>query len=108
VFRLLVLCRGPYHLRHEQGEAWLREQLESVLRRDGLGAASLTGLDDASPTEAREWDWLIEVSLAEPAARAALGRGGACSELLADMRLLGMAPTVALAADPKAIDPRPS
>ena len=106
--RLLILCRRPYHLGPGEAEAWLGEQLEDVIRRDGLDAASLTGLEHAREDAPREWDWLIEFEVDDEARAAALEAGGACGELLADMRLLGMSPTAALAADPKTIDERPS
>ena len=97
--RLLVLCRRPYHLPREEGEAWLRHELEMVLRRDRLHGARLTRLENAYEVSTRNWDWLIELQPGDGSLVDALSRGGACGELLADMRLLGMSPAVALAAD---------
>jgi hypothetical protein len=102
VSRLLLLCRRPYHLGREEGEAWLRRELEVVLRRDRLRGARLTGLEDACARSARDFDWLIELQLDDESP--ASSRGSAWSQLVADMRLLGMSPTVALAASPNAIE----
>jgi hypothetical protein len=99
-----VLCRHPYHLHRQEGEAWLRQELEAVLRRDRLHGARLTGLENACEGSTRNWDWLIELQMGDGSPADALSRGGAFGELLADMRLLGMAPTVALAADRNAIE----
>jgi hypothetical protein len=105
--RLLVLCRHPYHLPGKDAEAWLRQQLEAALRRDELGGATLTRLANPSAQWTRSFDWLIEFRL-NGLASTALGRGGACGELLADLRMLGMAPAVALADDRVAIELQPS
>jgi hypothetical protein len=108
VARLLVLCRHPYHLRREEEQAWLRHEIEQVVRHDDMGGATLTRLGDPSPQFSRSFDWLVELSLDEELYTAALGRGGACAELLADLRLLGMAPAVALADAREAIEVKPS
>jgi hypothetical protein len=70
-----------------------------VLRRDRLHGARLTGLENACEGSTRNWDWLIELQPGDGSLVDAMSRGGACGEFLADMRLLGMSPTVALAAD---------
>jgi len=106
--RLLVLCRHPYHLPREEAEAWLRQELELVLQRDALRAARLTSLESACADWNRGWDWLIELQVGDGAPTAALARGGACGELLADLRLLGMSPVVALAPDRNAIELSPA
>jgi hypothetical protein len=105
--RLLVLCDHPYHLPRENAEAWLRQELETVVRRDGLAGATLTRLGNPSAEWTRSFDWLIEFHLAGLASTA-MGRGGACGELVADLRLLGMAPAVALVDDRAAIQLQPT
>ena len=106
--RLLLLCRHPYHLRWRDADGWLRRELQTALRRDGLDGARLTRLESASSHSARSFDWLIEFRLDRQLASAAMGRGGACEELVADMRLLGLAPEVALADDRDSVELRPS
>ena len=105
---MLVLCRHPYHLHREDAQAWLRQGLEHVVRRDGLDGATLTRLANPSPGCTRSFDWLVELRLDERLYTAALGRGGACAELLADLRQLGMAPAIALADAREAIEMKPS
>ena len=108
MLRLLVLCRHPYHLRWRDADGWLRRELEAVLRRDGLDGATLTKLESASSHSARSFDWLIEFRLDRELASTAMGRGGACEALVADMRLLGLTPEVALADERETVELRPS
>jgi hypothetical protein len=108
VARLLVLCRHPYHLHRDDAQGWLRAELEAVVRRDGLEGATLTRLSNPSAEWVRDFDWLVELRLDEGLYAAALGRGGACAELLADLRLLGMEPAIALADAREASQLRPS
>jgi hypothetical protein len=104
--RLLVLCRHPYHLRRQGGQAWLRQELEAVLRRDELKRATLTRLRNPSWQSSSSCDWLVEFQLETGSISTAMPRGGALAELVADLRLLGMAPTVALADDADVVELR--
>ena len=104
--RLLVLCRRPYHLPREEAWDWVRQELERVLIADELESATVTRLADASEQSPREWDWLIEVRLESGRAGRAITARSACGELLADLRLLGMSPTVALADEREAVELR--
>ena len=107
VSRLLILCRHPHGLSPAEGEAWLSQALEQVLRHDGLHAATLTRLANPSLAWSRQWDWLVELRPGDGFPSAALDKGGACNELLADLRLLGMQPGVALADERAASELRP-
>ena len=102
--RLLVLCGHPYHLHREEAQAWLTRELEAVVRDDGLDGATLTRLGNPSAEWTRDFIWLVEFRLGQGLYAKALGRGGACGELLADMRLLGMDPLIALADAREGID----
>jgi hypothetical protein len=106
--RLLVICRHPYHLRREEAQGWLTQELEAVLRRDELPGARLTRLRNPSSQSSSCGDWLVEFRLETGASSRALVRGAAFAELVADLRLLGMAPMVALADDSGAVELRPS
>jgi hypothetical protein len=106
--RLLVLCRHPYHLGRADAQAWLRRELEGVMRRDELQCARLTRLGHASSPWANSFDWLVELRLDAAHTSTATERGGALGDLVADLRLLGMAPTVVLADEREAVDLRPS
>jgi hypothetical protein len=103
-----VLCRNPYHLRDQDAQAWLSEELEAVVRRDGLPGARLTRLaNPPSSHSATCSGWLVEIRLASAAPATAMQRGGAFGELVADLRLLGMAPMVIVPDDRSAIELRP-
>jgi hypothetical protein len=107
--RLLVLCRHPYHLRDQDAQAWLSEEIEAVVRRDGLQGARLTRLaNPPSSHSASSSGWLVEIRLGTAATVTAMRRGGAFGELVADLRLLGMAPMVIVPDDRSAIELRPS
>ena len=104
--RLLVLCRDPYHLPRGDAQAWLRLKLEAVMRRDEIRAARLTRLRPASEEWSSSFNWLVELRLEAGSSSTALRRSGALRDLVADLRLLGMAPTVALADDADALELR--
>ena len=106
--RLLVSCRQPYHLRREDAQEWLTREFEAVLRRDDLQAARLTRLRDPSSQSSSTCEWLVEFRLETAASSRALVRGAAFGELVADLRLLGMAPIVVVADDCEAVELRPS
>ena len=101
--RLLILCRHPYHLHRDDAEAWLRQELMGVLRREELDGARLTRLSNPSREWTRNFDWLVELRFNGLCA-SAMGRGGACAELFADLRLLGMEPVVAVADERAAVE----
>ncbi len=103
--RLLVLFHDPYHLHARDAQAWLERELTDVLRRDQLQGARLSRLGSASSQTRGGFDWLLELAV-EP--EATVSRGGAIGELVADLRLLGMAPMVAVADDRNSIELRPT
>jgi hypothetical protein len=101
--RLLLLFHDPYHLEEGDARAWLRREVEAALRRDQLETARLTRLGSATSQPRGGFDWLLEFSVD----RAATNPRAAIGELVADLRLLGMAPTVAVADDRNAVDLKP-
>jgi hypothetical protein len=101
---LLLLCRHPDRFSPQDAEAWLTQELDWVVRRDNLDGATLTALYNLGEDWTRPFDWLIEFRLSEGSFTAALAPGGGCGELVADFRLLGMTPVVALADSKNAIE----
>jgi hypothetical protein len=99
VQRLLVLVHDPYHLDADEARAWLREEVLAVLSRDGAQRATLTRLGEGPPRASGGFGWLLEFGVVP-------GRSphAAVRELIADLRLLGMSPLVAVADDRHAID----
>jgi hypothetical protein len=106
--RLLLLCRHPHHVPHEEAQAWLRRELQAVLDSEALRAATLTRLGPASGQWGSSFDWLVEFQLDAGFGWSALERGGGLRDLMGDLRLLGMAPAVLLADERSAVELRRS
>jgi hypothetical protein len=95
VRRLIVMCERPMHLAADEAAAWLRREAAEISGKDGIYKVELTVLESAPLRWGRVWDWLIEIDLgSQPDA---LAKGSRCATLLADLRLLGMRPAVAVA-----------
>lgn len=106
--RVLVLWTRPYHLSAEEAQTWAQEQASRFRRLDGVERAELTRLQSASARHARDWDWMLELHLTPGADGAAFMDAAPCAEWLAELRLLGLRPTVLLAdgAIPAPAEPR--
>jgi hypothetical protein len=104
--RLLALFRDPYHLDRADARAWLTRELESVLRSDELQSARLTRLRGASAAATNTYDWLLELRIGPGPSAATAESGSAFADLIGDLRLLGMAPTVVLADDGDVVELR--
>lgn len=105
VTRLIVLCERPRHLTRDQAIEWFREAT-ACLRVGGgpVKAVRLTELESPSIRWGRSWDWLLEVELASVEAAGELMSDGPGGDLLADLRLLGMHPAVAVASPTRTTD----
>ena len=95
--RLLVLWSRPYHLAAGEAERWVRAEVRQLPAADGVMAVALRRLESASPRLGHQWDWLLELEVAAPVADRV--ESGPCADWLADLRLLGMRPTVLLVSD---------
>ena len=95
--RLIVLAQRPYHLSVAEAEEWLRAQVVELAGLGGVLRVDMTRLASASLRFGREWDWLLEVHLDAAVDAQHTLREPACTGLLADLRLLGMRPAVAIA-----------
>jgi hypothetical protein len=100
VRRLLLLFHDPYHLGADEARAWIEEEITGILRPDGLRRAKLTRLGIPS-SGVGGFDWLLELQAAPGADESPRGD---LAEIVADLRLLGMAPQVAIADDDNAIE----
>lgn len=92
--RVLVFWSRPAHLSADEAEAWVREELEGLLRRGDVARAGLTRLEPASSRHARPCDWMLELELPPGADVATCLDSRLWKEWLADLRLLGMRPSV--------------
>jgi hypothetical protein len=99
VTRVIVLVQRPYHLTEQESEAWLHSQAAALARVKGVQRVDLTRLAHVSWRFAREWDWLYELYLHPDQDPQQAVLDPVCDGLLADLRLLGMRPSVALAVD---------
>jgi hypothetical protein len=91
--------RRPYHLSQQEADRWIRREAAPLCEASSVRSVELSRLRGAGATSGSDWDWLIEMRFdsAEDAARAA--REEACRDLVADLRLLGMRPSLALVDD---------
>jgi hypothetical protein len=96
--RVLIWWSRPHHLSIEDAERWVRTELRGVIAADAVRSAELVRLEPASQRHGGEWHWLLELELDDPV-RDRL-ESGAWGEWLADLRLLGMKPEVAVATGP--------
>ena len=100
--RLLVLWNRPHHLTAAEAERWARDEVRALRATDAIRSARLTRLESASPRQASDWRWLLELELTG-SVRDCVERGP-CAEWLGDLRLLGMRPAVVVAAEAIALE----
>jgi hypothetical protein len=95
--RLLLFVQRPSVLSDVEATRWMREQAAPLARIDAVRRVEVTRLQAPALRGGRDWQWLIEMycERAEDATRAA--RDGACRDLVGDLRLLGMQPSLILA-----------
>jgi hypothetical protein len=94
--RLVMMVRPPHHVRLEEAEDWLRGELGPVAEAQGVRCAAISRLRVASHRQALEWGWLVELGFEDPDTARQVAGDGPWMELMGDLRLLGMRPTVAL------------
>ncbi len=95
--RVVMLWTRPYHLSGEEAAEWARKEASRLLTVDGVAGAELTRLQSVSDRLPRAWDWMLEVHLAAGADPAQYIAAPPCAEWLADLRALGLRPSVLLA-----------
>jgi hypothetical protein len=95
--RLLLFVQQPSVLSDGEATRWMAEQVAPLAEIDAVRRVEITRLQAPALRGGRDWQWLIEMycERGEDAARAA--RDEACRDLVADLRLLGMHPSLVLA-----------
>lgn len=94
----MILVERPRHVASEEIETWLRPEL-SAFEGDGVEAVTLRRLASPAGRYRESWSWLIELSCRDDeSARRAVGEGRGVA-LIADLRMLGLHPSVALVED---------
>jgi hypothetical protein len=91
--RILVLwnaCRGASA---EEDARWVRQESAKLRDCDDVVDVSLHQVESAALRHPRQWEWCLELRVADSAANAVV-RHPTCAEFLADLRLLGTRPSV--------------
>lgn len=98
---LLLLGQRPYRLSADEGDVWIREQASRLVDLPGIAGARFVPLQKASWRHENPFEWLVEFDV-DTGAVEALVASPMMDELLAELRSLGMEPSLFLA------DRRPS
>jgi hypothetical protein len=94
----MIFVERPRHVTSEEAEAWLEREV-AALDSNGVDSIRLKRVLGASPRLCDTWSWMVQIDCRDlDAAREAIGKGPAMA-LLADLRLLGLRPSVALVED---------
>jgi hypothetical protein len=94
----MIFVERPRHVTSEEAEAWLEREV-AALDGNGVDSVRLKRVLGASPRLCDTWSWMVQIDCCDlDAAREAIGKGPAMA-LLADLRLLGLRPSVALVED---------
>jgi len=93
----MLFVRRPYRLSEEEAVRCMREQAAPLTAVTAVDRVEVTRLQVPALRGGTDWQWLIEMHCerGDDAARAA--RDDACRELVADLRLLGMQPSLVVA-----------
>ena len=92
---MLFVCR-PYSLAAEEARDWMCE-LAAPLATIGAECVELVRLGAPGVHSSSDCEWLIEMRYPRVEDAAAAARNGPCSDLVADLRLLGMRPRLVVA-----------
>ncbi len=102
--RLLLFARRPYHLSDAEADRWMRGQAASLVGITAVGSVDLSRLESPTVRGGADWDWLIEMHLDRAEDAASAVSDPACRDLLGDLRLLGMQPSLALVDGTRQLD----
>jgi hypothetical protein len=96
IARLMLFVRRPYHLSQEEADRWMRSEAAPLARAAAIRSVEVSRLRSPGAPSSSDWDWLIEMSFEDRDDAARAAREEVCRDLVADMRLLGMRPSLAL------------
>jgi hypothetical protein len=97
VSRMILLCSRPRHLSSGDVTDALARALPGLAGGPHVAAVRMTPVRGASLRWSPMFDWLIEAELADGADPTVIVDSSAWRDALADLRLLGMRPSVAVA-----------
>ncbi|HZA67869.1 MAG TPA: hypothetical protein VE592_13010 [Geminicoccaceae bacterium] len=93
----MLFLRRPYRLSDEEAVRWMREQAAPLARVSGVERVDLTRLQAPALHGGSDWQWLIEMHCRDGQDASRAARDKTCRELVADLRLLGLAPSLEVA-----------
>ena len=94
----MIFVERPRHVTSAETEGWLEHEL-IALEGNGVDRILLKRVVGASPRLCDTWSWMVQIDCRDlDAAREVVGKGAGMA-LLADLRLLGLRPSVALVED---------
>jgi hypothetical protein len=94
----MIFIEKPRHVSMDEAEAWLEREVEP-LGGNGVHRVRLRRLRDPSLRFAQSWAFMVEVDCRDAAVARDVVSNGPGLELLADLRLLGVWPSLALIDD---------
>jgi hypothetical protein len=101
--RVLLLCCTPPRLQPQEARAFASRELRRLEDAGVVRGVSLASLRRTPWRWAREWDWMAEIHLDHDGDWAALTSARQWDELLGDLRLVGMRPTLLVADAPEPV-----
>ena len=90
VVRVLVLWIRCHVISAEEDARWAQEEIEKLRACDGVRGLRLHRVETAAVRHVRQWDWCLELHVAD----GAVVRQPQVAEFLSDLRLLGTRPAV--------------
>jgi len=91
--RVLVLWIRCHVISAEEDARWVEEETTKLRDCEGVLDLTLHRVETAAVRHVRQWDWCMELHVADGAANAVV-RQPLIAEFLADLQLLGTRPAV--------------
>ena len=92
--RILVLWNACVSVSPDEDAQWVKEEVGKLAGSMGVRDLSLHKVESAALRFPSRWDWCLEIAADEPAN--VIVRSSPYAEFLADLRLLGSKPAVAV------------
>jgi hypothetical protein len=96
---MLIMCRRPLHLPRADAERWIQAEASRLLEDPAVARVRFTPLQSAALAWPRVSDWMLDVEIDPKHSPHDAVRRNSCRELLGDLRMLGMQPSVVVVGD---------
>jgi hypothetical protein len=104
VARLLLFVQRPSVLSDSDATRWMLKEAAPLARIEAVRRVDVTRLQAPALRGGKDWQWLIEMHCEQAVDAARAARDEACRDLVADLRLLGMQPSLILAANTEPLE----